>query len=115
MKKNDKKIDQALSQALTQVCEKALIEYEGFSWITHTVNYKNFPQSLRITCIFNDDEDLHQLQNTEDSAQLSALISQELSQINIHLKRPNKHIFVDSEQRCEREHQGNWKLRLSQH
>lgn len=115
MKKTDKKIEQALSQHLTLACDEALDQFIGFSWLTHTVNYKNFSQSLRITCIFDDKTKLSTFLESGDSLQFIAIIHKHLLSMGIQLKQPKKHIFFDSEQHCDQEHNGNWKLRLNRH
>ena len=56
MRKSDKKLDNQLRLVLTDVCETALKEVEGFQWLTHVVNYSNFPQSLRVVCVFDTNE-----------------------------------------------------------
>ena len=58
MRKTDKKIDKQLRETLTQVCDTALKDYCGFEWLTHTVNYSDFPSSLHITCVFDTNEHL---------------------------------------------------------
>lgn len=60
MRKSDKKTDNQIIKALTEVCESAKFETQGFVWLTHTVDYSRFPQSLKVTLVFNDEvsEDL---------------------------------------------------------
>lgn len=48
MRKTDKKIENNIRISLTKVCEQALKEVDGFLWLTHTVNYSKFPESLQI-------------------------------------------------------------------
>ena len=48
MRKTDKKIDKQIISALTEVCDSALKAFTGFEWLTHRVNYTNFPKSLKI-------------------------------------------------------------------
>ncbi|RTE85864.1 MULTISPECIES: hypothetical protein [Gammaproteobacteria] len=54
MKKTDKKTDNQIIKALTEVCERAKFETSGFVWLTHAVDYNRFPQSLKVTLVFND-------------------------------------------------------------
>lgn len=58
MRKSDKKLDNAIRNALIDVCKQAQRSFEGFQWLTHSVNYDNFPNSLKIICVFNTDEHL---------------------------------------------------------
>ncbi|MCK7459775.1 hypothetical protein [Idiomarina aminovorans] len=54
MRKTDKKLEREIIRELTQVCETAKFEHEGFSWLTHEVDYQRFPQSLKVTLVFNE-------------------------------------------------------------
>jgi len=48
MRKTDKKLDNQLIKLLTEVCETALEDFSGFQWLTHIVDYSNFPKSLKV-------------------------------------------------------------------
>lgn len=113
MRKSDKKIDNQLRIALTEVCESALKNIVGFDWLTHTVNYDNFPKSLRVICIFDNNENLENYLASEQNHHLMSLINAQLQSLDIKLKPIGKHIDYDSEENCESQHQGNWALRLS--
>ncbi|MDV6316690.1 hypothetical protein [Idiomarina sp. HP20-50] len=54
MRKTDKKLEREIIRELTKVCEAAKFEHEGFIWLTHEVNYQRFPQSLKVTLVFNE-------------------------------------------------------------
>ncbi len=55
MRKTDKKTDCEIIHALTELCEAAKYTHEGFTWLTHEVNYQRFPQSLQVTLVFDDE------------------------------------------------------------
>lgn len=55
MRKTDKKTDREIIHALTELCEAAKYTHEGFTWLTHEVNYQRFPQSLQVTLVFDDE------------------------------------------------------------
>ena len=55
MRKSDKKIDNEIIRRLTEVCEAAKQRCTGFVWLTHEVNYQRFPQSLKVTLVFDDE------------------------------------------------------------
>ncbi|MTJ00947.1 hypothetical protein [Idiomarina piscisalsi] len=57
MRKTDKKREREIIRELTQVCEAAKFEHEGFIWLTHEVDYQRFPQSLKVTLVFNEQVD----------------------------------------------------------
>ena len=58
MKKNDKKMENTIVKALTSVCETLEDEVPGFSWLTHFVDYAQFPQSLKIVFVFDTRQSL---------------------------------------------------------
>ena len=58
MTKTEKKLEQQLIEALTEVCEIAKENLPGFQWITHEVNFKQWPKSLRVICQFENQGDL---------------------------------------------------------
>lgn len=89
MRKSDKKIENKIRQALTEVCDLALQQINGYLWITHQVNYQRFPDSLIITCMFADKE------SADDALQQGELVRmtlQKLQQVGIDLKAPNKQL-----------------------
>jgi uncharacterized membrane protein len=55
VRKTHQKIDKQIIKALTAVCEEAKYEYEGFTWLTHEVDYSHFPKSLRVVLVFTED------------------------------------------------------------
>ena len=113
MRKSDKKLDNQLRQVLTEVCEHALKDIAGFQWLTHTANYDVFPQSLRIICVFDTEENLSIYKTSNDSKYLHILIADKLSTLGIKFKKNALPVSLDTEERCEAQHQGNWAKRLS--
>ncbi len=113
MRKSDKKIENQLRLALTDVCEAALKEIEGFKWLTHTINYTQFPKSLNVICVFETKETLKNYLMLNEGIALPTLIQATLKSINIELKNPVKQVLYDTEEACAEEHNGNWSQRLS--
>jgi hypothetical protein len=113
MRKTDKKIDNQLRTVLTDVCEVALKEIDGFLWLTHWVNYSDFPKSLKVVCVFDTNENLSSFMSQESRADLSTLIQAKLLGVNVKLKNMTDHILYDTEQNVEREHHGKWAGRLT--
>lgn len=113
MRKTDKKIDNQLRTTLTEVCEAALKEFNGFEWLTHIVNYDDFPRSLRIVCIFDSNENLHDFMSLSHHHSFNLLIERSLLAIDIKLKHTHKQISYDTEENCELKNAGNWAQKLS--
>lgn len=113
MNKTIKKLENNLVQALTKACEDAKVCNHGFEWLTHTADYANFPGSLHVRCIYDTDASLLSAQNSAQDVDIVKLIHTALLKAGILLKHPARHITFDTEQACEREHQGNWKKRIN--
>ncbi|NOR69579.1 MAG: hypothetical protein GQ532_07770 [Methylomarinum sp.] len=113
MKKTDKKIDNQICQALTKVCETAKDEVKGFQWLTHFVNYKQFPSSLSVICIFDTNAELEQAQQQSKDQLIVSLIKSELEQININLKEISRHVSFDTEEACALVNNGQWQERFN--
>ncbi|NOQ76485.1 MAG: Fis family transcriptional regulator [Methylococcaceae bacterium] len=113
MKKTDKKIDKQICRALTNACETAKVEVLGFQWLTHLVNYNQFPESLSVICIFDTKSELEQAYQSGNDQLMFSLIKSEFEQINIRFKALRHHVSFDTEEACETEHNGNWQQRLN--
>lgn len=112
MKKTDKKIEKTLREALTAVCDEALGTIKGFVWLTHLVNFDVFPQSLKIVCVFETDDELKQALDAQQNVFFYDHIQAKLSAVNIKIKNIHSHVFFDSEETCQRLHDGKWEERL---
>ncbi|MFT6270002.1 MAG: hypothetical protein ACJAVV_002830 [Alphaproteobacteria bacterium] len=112
MNKTVKKLEGNLVRALTSACEQAKVDVSGFEWLTHTADYANFPNSLIVRCIFDDDSSLTIAKDAALDTIIITCIHKALLNAGILLKNPKKHVLFDTEQACEREHQGNWKKRI---
>lgn len=97
MRKTDKKIDNNLRIVLTEVCEIALKEVTGFQWLTHLVDYSNFPKSLQVVCIFDTNENLSMFMQQSSKKSLISLIEKKLASIDIRLKNIKNHVLFDTE------------------
>ncbi|BCE02009.1 Fis family transcriptional regulator [Marinicellulosiphila megalodicopiae] len=111
MRKIDKKIDNQIIKALTQICEVALEEINGFIWLTHSVNFSHFPKSLKIICVFDSIEHLNDYLIINNGVSFGRYIQKQFKNIDIEIT--NKHIFFDTQEKCIREHNGNWAKRLA--
>lgn len=112
MRKTDKKIDNQICNVLTDVCESALEEYSGFQWLTHLVNYSNFPKSLKVVCVFDTNDNLASFLASKESQGLSTLIQSKLLSVDARIKDLASRIHYDTEENCEQNHAGNWANRL---
>lgn len=112
MRKSDKKIENQIRDVLTDVCENTLKGYDGFLWVTHTVNFSSFPQSLKIVCVFDTNQYRTHFLEGCGQQEVATVIGKAFNQVGIKLKNADKHISYDTQENCDRDHQGKWNLRL---
>jgi hypothetical protein len=112
MRKTDKKIDNKVRCVLTEVCEIALKDIDGFVWLTHLVSYSNFPSSLKVVCVFDTNDSLSVFMSQKMHITLNALIGSKLKEADVEVKNIMDHVFYDTQQNCEKEHNGQWAKRL---
>ncbi|REG84363.1 Fis family transcriptional regulator [Marinomonas pollencensis] len=112
MKKTDKKRENALREALTKVCDQMLGEVAGFVWLTHLVDFNRFPQSVKIVCVFERDENLEKALAEGQDARFYQAIDEQFKLANVGIKNSRPYVSFDTEEACERCQQGNWNQRF---
>ena len=113
MRKTDKKLENTLIAALTEVCEAALEAFDGFQWLTHFVNYSHFPSSLTIVCIFDTNENLEKMYRKDKGDAFRYMIKSKLEYIDIGVKNISSHVKFDTEEKCKKENDGKWNERFN--
>ncbi|GEN28746.1 hypothetical protein HVA01_23920 [Halovibrio variabilis] len=106
------KVERKLIASLTHACEQAKPQYQGFEWLTHRVDYLHFPDSLLVTWVFDTDAHLTQALKSETKQRLYALTATALAEADVAIDDISQHTDFDSEQACQRTHNGNWQRRL---
>lgn len=112
MNKTVNKLDNNVVKALTLACESAKESVPGFEWLTHRADYSNFPGSLVVTCVFDNNQALHHAQIEKLDVEIRKLIQNQLLKAGILLKDARRHVCFDTEEACLAENKGNWKTRL---
>lgn len=98
MRKSDKKVENLIRSVLTEVCEDTLKGYDGFLWVTHTVNYSSFPQSLEIVCVFETNQDRASFLVGEGQQHVSIAIQKAFNKVGVQLKNVGKQIRYETQQ-----------------
>ena len=111
MRKSDKKIDNAVREVLTEACEVALGEFEGFVWLTHFANYSFFPDSLKVVCVFDTNAQLSGFLSKQQDEAFRTLIKAKLASLGIVFKDVRQHVSFDTEEKCKNENAGSWNNR----
>ena len=112
MKKTDKKIENQIRRVLTDLCEDMLKRIEGFQWLTHFVNYSNFPNSLNIVFILDTNEHLAKFKSDKAKDELIKQVDKTLSRIGIKVNNVNLHVTFDTEENCKKNNNGKWNERF---
>ncbi|MFT5653310.1 MAG: hypothetical protein ACI8UC_001575 [Psychromonas sp.] len=113
MRKTDKKLDNQIRLALTELCESELKEVAGFEWLTHLVNYAHFPKSLKVVCVFDSNENLQRFMATVSHHELNSLIHKKLFEIGIKVNNITDHLSYDTQENCYNNNSGKWTDRLA--
>lgn len=113
--KTQKKIDNTICKALTEACSIFLAEVEGFEWLTHRVNYTNFPASLIVTCVFDTKANQQQAESAAECLTMQKQIQAKLLKVGVKFKVLSRQVVFDNEQACLEGHEGDWELRLARH
>jgi hypothetical protein len=106
------RLERELVACLTDACETAKAEIVGFSWLTHRLDPEDFPGSLRITWVFEQEADKAAAVVGDTKARMLALTALALEQAGIELDHPAWHVRFDSEEACAHGHGGDWAKRL---
>lgn len=96
MRKTDKKYDNAIREALTEVCEQTMKQIDGFEWLTHEVNYQRFPQSVMICLMFTDRQRIADFKNSDEYNRVLKAIQSRLSAAGISLKNIASHVQLNT-------------------
>ncbi|WP_391087585.1 Fis family transcriptional regulator [Vibrio sp. NH-UV-68] len=97
MRKSDKKTENQIREVLTEVCEDTLKGYDGFLWVTHTVKYSSFPQSLKIVCVFDTNQDRANFLVGEGPQHVSTTIQMAFNKVGVQFKNVDKQISYDTQ------------------
>ena len=108
------RIERRLIATLTDACEAAKAEIQGFTWLTHTADLNAFEATLKVIWVFDTEADKH-LALTQAKARIFELTATALREADIDLPASERNVCFDSEQACMRSHGGNWRERLARY
>ena len=108
LKRNEKKIENSIIKAMNDVCETLKLKYNGFVWLTHFVNYSNFPQSLKIVFVFDNSQSLEKAKNKALFKTIFLLTESHLKRESVSVKNIDKAVFFDTEENGANFNDANW-------
>ncbi len=110
--RDQRELEKALRTALTEACETARSEVEGFAWVTHEADHHNFPASLQVVWVFDTQRQLAQALESGQGKRLYELTATALHAAGIAVGVVAAHVRFDSEEACRLVNGGNWQSRL---
>lgn len=111
-KRDSARLERRLVKALTDACETAKAQIPGFGWLTHTVDYAAFPQSLRVTWVFDTRASQDHALATGADQRMRELTAAALQDAEVAPVNIDRCVRFDSEQACDAQHGGDWRRRL---
>jgi hypothetical protein len=105
------RIERRLIATLTEACETAKGEIEGFTWLTHTADLGALAETLKVIWVFETLAD-KKLAQAKAKARIVELTTIALNEADIDLNLSDRNLRFDSEEECQRTHGGDWKNRL---
>lgn len=111
-KRERRRMERELVASLTWACEEAKPALPGFCWLTHTVDYQSFPESLVVTWVFDTHANMRSALGNEVRQTIDTLTARALADAGVAIGDISRHVDLDSEEACQRSHGGNWEARL---
>ncbi|UZJ57799.1 hypothetical protein OKW98_14300 [Pseudomonas sp. KU26590] len=105
------RIERRLIATLTEACETAKGEINGFTWLTHMADLDALSETLKVIWVFETLSD-KQLAQVEAKARIFELTATALKEACMDLKLSDRNVRFDSEEECQRAQGGNWQKRL---
>ncbi|QTS85168.1 hypothetical protein JLK41_17830 [Ectopseudomonas khazarica] len=90
-------VERELIRTLTDACETAKSEILGFQWLTHDVDYAQFPQSLVVTWVFDSETSRARALASADKARMQALTLAAFDEVGISVSRIDDHVAFSVE------------------
>ncbi|WP_192036441.1 hypothetical protein [Halomonas sp. YLGW01] len=112
-KKARTRMERQLTRALTDACETAKPMLPGFAWLTHLVDYRRFPESLRVVWVFETQADMTRALKGNGRRRMRELTEAAFFEAGVEVAAIDDHLDVDSEEECRRVHGGDWERRLA--
>ncbi|TVP61296.1 MAG: hypothetical protein EA349_00435 [Halomonadaceae bacterium] len=92
-----KAMEQRLVKALTAACETAKPKLPGFQWLTHEVDYRAFPQSLRVIWMFDGPASLAAARQQGLDKLMAVLTAEALFLAEVPFSQVEPHLRLDHE------------------
>jgi hypothetical protein len=112
-KRDTARLERRLVATLTEACETAKAEIPGFEWLTHTVDYAAFPQSLRVIWVFDTRANKELALASGADQRMRELTAVALHDAEVAPVKIERCVRFDCEEACNLQHGGDWRARLA--
>ena len=112
-KRDTARLERRLVATLTDACETAKAEIPGFEWLTHTVDYAAFPQSLRVIWVFDTRANMESALANGADQRMRELTAAALHDAEVARVKIERCVRFDCEEACNTQHDGDWRARLA--
>lgn len=97
-KREQAHLDRRLIQTLTEACESAKAEIQGFEWLTHRVDYARLPASLRVIWVFDSEASRLAALAAGQGQRMVDFTAMALAEAGLRLAAVDQHVVFDSEE-----------------
>ncbi|MGI5310626.1 hypothetical protein [Rheinheimera sp. WS51] len=94
--KTCRKIDGYTQKAVAIVEKQAKADIAGFQSLSYSASFNNFPASLRVTCLFTDDNALAAAKAAGAELQLQKSVHKQMFKVGFVLKEPRYNVILQS-------------------
>ena len=112
-KRENARIERRLVATLTDACETAKAEIDGFEWLTHEANPEAFERTLQVIWVFDTQAGKERALSRGQDARMRELTVAALEDAGVSLNQPERRVHFDSEEECNLRHGGDWRVRLN--
>ncbi|MHC8327441.1 hypothetical protein [Pseudomonas sp. LB1P83] len=112
-KRDQTHIERRLVATLTEACETAKAQIVGFEWLTHEVDFDEFPSSLKVTWVFDTQTSKDQALASGQGERMVELTAIALNEADVLVSPVSAHVQFGSEEQFQRDNGGNWQKRLA--
>ena len=97
-KRNQAQIERRLVKALTEACETAKHQIDGFVWLTHAVDHEAFATSLKVVWVFDTQNNKDFALADGEAGYMVELTEKAFDKANVNVRNVASHVYFDSEE-----------------
>ncbi len=96
-----KSFEKQLINALTQICEQHKTANNGFIWLTHLVNLHDIEASLKVVCVFENQQQILAAEQSQQTHTMQQQITSAVASLGVNVKNPGKLVRFATEENSQ--------------